>query len=265
MGDAAACRSVPHLVARSDVTAPGVVVRPAGAVQRGPADARAVISRALAKWAHNMHAGPWAARPPPADWGFHFRRFRRRVASDRPHAPTISTVGASSALPIAQGTPAPDARDAALAQLSEGVIVTGADGRITFVNEAATWLHGVARLDVAPDAYAETYQLFTEDGAPYPSTDLPLARAVLRGETVTDARWRIRRPDGTVVLAVGSARPVLGPDGKRLGAVLTVRDDGARAAAEAAEARAARILEQVSDAHITLDRAFRFVTVILGR
>src|SRR5687767_6639016 len=67
----------------------------------------------------------------------------------------------------------------ALLQLAEGVIVTDESGRIIFVNDAAGRLHGVARLDVPPDRYAETYHLFTEEGQPYPSTELPLARAVL--------------------------------------------------------------------------------------
>ena len=153
---------------------------------------------------------------------------------------------------------------AALAQLSEGVIVADANGCIQFVNEAAARLHGVSKVDVCIDEYSTTYRLFTEDGEPYPSAELPLARAVLRGETVIDERWRIRRPDGTDVLAVGSARPVLGPGGDRLGAVLTLRDDAERAAAErahAAEHRAAQILERVSDAHVALDRDLRYVAV----
>ena len=123
---------------------------------------------------------------------------------------------------------------AILGQLAEGVIVTDADGKITFVNEAATRLHGVVALDVAPEEYSDTYHLFREDGSPYPFEQLPLARAVEGGETVTDARWRIHRPDGTEVLAIGNAQPVLGPDGNQIGAVLTVRDDTARNAAELA-------------------------------
>lgn len=123
---------------------------------------------------------------------------------------------------------------AILGQLAEGVIVTDADGKITFVNDAATRLHGVAALDVAPSEYSETYSLFREDGSPYPSEELPLARAVMGGETATDARWRIHRPDGSEVVAIGSAQPVLGPDGTALGAVLTIRDDTARHAAELA-------------------------------
>ncbi len=123
-------------------------------------------------------------------------------------------------------------RDAILGQLAEGVIVTDPDGRITFVNDAAVRLHGVERLDVGPDDYSGTYHLFTEDGQPYPTHELPLARAVTHGETVLNARWRIRRPDGSEVLAVGNARPVFSPDGSRIGSVLTLRDETARVEAE---------------------------------
>ncbi|WP_299646088.1 PAS domain S-box protein [Sphingomonas bacterium] len=121
---------------------------------------------------------------------------------------------------------------AILGQLAEGVIVTDRAGRITFVNDAATRLHGVARLDVEPDAYSDTYHLLTLDGELYPSHALPLSRAVLNGETVEDARWRIRRPDGSEVIAVGSARPVRDATGAAIGAVLTLRDETERAEAE---------------------------------
>ena len=123
------------------------------------------------------------------------------------------------------------AHTAILGQIAEGVIVTDAAGRITIVNEAARAIHGVAHLDVGPDTYSDTYHLFTEDGRAHPALDLPLARAV-RGETVTDARWRVRRPDGVEVLAVGSARPLKARDGRQVGAVLTLRDDTAREAAD---------------------------------
>lgn len=123
---------------------------------------------------------------------------------------------------------------AILGQLAEGVIIADASGRITFVNDAATKLHGVSALDVEPSEYSETYRLFREDGSPYPSEDLPLARAILHGDTARDERWQIRRPDGTEVLAIGNAQPVVGADGKAIGAVLTVRDDTARHSAELA-------------------------------
>ncbi len=135
---------------------------------------------------------------------------------------------------------------ATLGQLAEGVIVTDPSGRIVFVNRAAVELHGVDRLDVGPDEYASTYHLFTEAGEPYPPFDLPLARAV-RGETVVDARWRIRRPDGSEVLAIGSARPLRNNEGVQSGAVLTVRDDTARHQAEHALAESERRFRNVAD------------------
>ena len=122
-------------------------------------------------------------------------------------------------------------RAAIFNQLSEGVIVAGSDGKLLFVNLAAERLHGVKALDVAPDDYSETYHLLTEAGEPYPFADLPLARAVLRGETVEDEHWRILRPDGSEILAIGSARPLL-DGGRQVGAILTLRDDTARFEAE---------------------------------
>ena len=113
---------------------------------------------------------------------------------------------------------------AVLGQLAEGVIITDAAGRITFVNEAAERLHGAALLDVGPEDYAAAYGLRTEDGDPFAPQDLPLARAVLRDEVVTGARWRIRRPDDGEVVVEGNARPVHVGDGTKVAAVLTLRE-----------------------------------------
>ncbi len=115
-------------------------------------------------------------------------------------------------------------REAILGQMGEGIIIADPNGHITFINEAARRMHGVAALGVTVDDYAATYHLATLEGAPYPSHDLPLARAVEHGETVIDARWRIQRAEGADVIAEGSATPVIDNDGVRLGAVLLVRD-----------------------------------------
>ena len=132
-------------------------------------------------------------------------------------------------------------REAILSQLGESVIVTGPDGRIGFINEAAKRLHGVSALGVGPDGYSAAYSLFTEDGAPHPAETLPLTRAVHNLETVIDARWRIRRPDASEVLVIGNAKPVYAGDGTLIGAVLTIRDDTERHAAEVALADAVRV------------------------
>jgi PAS domain S-box-containing protein len=114
--------------------------------------------------------------------------------------------------------------EAVIGQMGEGIIIADAGGRITLVNGYAARLHGMARLDVTPEDYAETYHLLRLDGTPYPSLELPLSRAALKGETIPYAEWRIRRPDGSEIIAAGSATPILDENGRRLGAVLVVRD-----------------------------------------
>jgi PAS domain S-box-containing protein len=119
-------------------------------------------------------------------------------------------------------------------QLSEGVITADETGKLNFVNQRAMDLHGIEDLTATPENYSDAYHLFRENGEPYPSSELPLARAALRGETVTDEHWLIRRPDGSEILAIGSACPILDEQGRQIGSVLTMRDDTQRSNAERA-------------------------------
>jgi PAS domain S-box-containing protein len=137
---------------------------------------------------------------------------------------------------------------AALAQMGEGVIVADAGGRITFVNAAAARLHGAAPASADPAAAVLACQLLTEDGQRGTPEQLPLAQAARHREPVHDARWRVRRPDGTELRVVGSARPLLGAGGACVGAVLTLREDAAPSAALAASARRAEQLAALSAA-----------------
>ncbi|NJS39399.1 MAG: PAS domain S-box protein [Rhodobacteraceae bacterium] len=125
-------------------------------------------------------------------------------------------------------------RKAFLNQLGEGVIIADVAGRIIFVNDLARQLHGQARLGVGPEQYSETYRLFTMAGDPFPIEDLPLTRAVRHGEITRDTRWRIRRADGTEILAIGNARPLYDDHGRHIAAILTIRDDTQRHADEQA-------------------------------
>lgn len=128
--------------------------------------------------------------------------------------------------------------------LEEGVVIADVEGRITYVNDAAMRLHGVRQLDVAPEDYSQTYHLYTEAGDPYPPHDLPLARAVQRGEAATEARWRIRRPHRSEIIAIGNAQPLIDEEGEQTGAVLTLRDDTAWFLAEQAQRELNDSLEQ---------------------
>jgi PAS domain S-box-containing protein len=117
-----------------------------------------------------------------------------------------------------------------LAQIAEGVVITDAQGNITFANEVARRLYGVDSLESCDDIniniteYSKGHDLLTMEGEPYPAEELPLARAVFHGETVIGQEMMVQRPDGTRIVIQGNAVPLIGEDGTRLGAVLTVRD-----------------------------------------
>lgn len=113
---------------------------------------------------------------------------------------------------------------AILSQIAEGVIMADPSGTITFVNEEARRIYGIAALGITPENYSDVYHVFTLTGEPFPSLELPLARAVRGGETVVNQKLVVHRPDGREVVAEVSATPVLADDGTRLGAVLAVRD-----------------------------------------
>jgi PAS domain S-box-containing protein len=115
-------------------------------------------------------------------------------------------------------------RTTVLANIADGVILVDQGGRITFINEAAARIHGAERMGISPDEWPESYGLLKLDGTPYPGDELPLARALRNNETIQDAEWLVRRPDGVVVHAQGSAAPIVDAGGRTVGAVLTVRD-----------------------------------------
>jgi PAS domain S-box-containing protein len=123
-------------------------------------------------------------------------------------------------------------RSAILDQIAEGVIITDPQGRITFANAAARRIHGTGELGVGGDHYAAACRLRKLNGQLYPDDELPLTRAVQSGESVLDARWRVERPDGTEIIAEGSATPVVGVDGTPLGSVLLMHDVTCQAALE---------------------------------
>jgi PAS domain S-box-containing protein len=115
-------------------------------------------------------------------------------------------------------------RTTVLANIADGVILADESGRITFTNDAAARIHGADHVGISQEDWQEAYGLLKLDGDPYPADELPLARALRDNETIRDAEWLIRRPDGTTVHAQGSAAPVVDVEGRLVGAVLTVRD-----------------------------------------
>ncbi len=115
-------------------------------------------------------------------------------------------------------------RSAILRQIADGVVTADPEGRISFINEAGQRILGMAGLGTPVDDYSRTFRVLTPDGEPFPNDELPLVRAVKRGETVLGAEWISVHADGTHVLVQGNAAPVLSTEGQTLGAVVTMRD-----------------------------------------
>ncbi len=113
---------------------------------------------------------------------------------------------------------------AVLENISEGVVACDADGRLTLFNRATREFHGLPEEPLPPDAWAEHYDLQRIDGSPLPTDEVPLVRA-WKGEAVRDAPMRIVPKDGRPVRTLlASGRPITGPDGAPLGAVVAMHD-----------------------------------------
>jgi PAS domain S-box-containing protein len=115
-------------------------------------------------------------------------------------------------------------RTAILSQMTEGVVLCDTTGTVTFMNEAAIRLYGRELVGRSLADYAVTTPILDAHGHPYEAAALPLDRALTRGEVTVDEEAQLRRPNGSVVIVQRSATPVVGEDGTRIGAVLTVRD-----------------------------------------
>jgi PAS domain S-box-containing protein len=116
---------------------------------------------------------------------------------------------------------------AVIAQTGDGILVADEKGVLRIANAAARQQHGTGAVDIPAGEWARTYGLEDESGAPLPLERTPLYRA-LHGESVIDARWLVRRPDGAVRHLAGTATPLRRPDGSSAGAVIVSRDETER-------------------------------------
>jgi hypothetical protein len=119
--------------------------------------------------------------------------------------------------------------DVVLEQMAEGVIIADPAGCLRWMNPAAARMHGRPVADVPREDWSRGYDLLRVDGTPYPSEELPVARALARGEVVEGEEWVVRRADGSLVRLLGSATPLRDDHGRPLGAVVVMRDVTERA------------------------------------
>jgi PAS domain S-box-containing protein len=114
--------------------------------------------------------------------------------------------------------------EAVLRQMPGGVLIAEApDGRIVMHNGEAERIlrHPVRPLRIAE--YGERGML-RADGSPLPPEEYPLARVLLRGETVVDEEVPYRLGDGTLATLRVSASPVVDAEGRTVAAATSFTD-----------------------------------------
>lgn len=108
--------------------------------------------------------------------------------------------------------------------VSEGVVACDENGELILFNETAREWHGMDPQKVPPSEWANHYNLYDADGlTPLDESEIPLIRA-FNGEQVSNAGITITRSDHAPRHILASGGPIFDDDGKKIGAVVTMRD-----------------------------------------
>src|SRR3954447_26064779 len=136
--------------------------------------------------------------------------------------------------------------DVLLDSLDVAVVACDADGRLTHANRRTLELGQCPYpRGLHADKWVERFRVRTADGHPFPTSELPLVRA-LRGEVVRGVDVIVDAGGADLRLAC-SATPVEDDAGLRLGAVVVLEDVTEQ------RDREARMLEELGDLGIALE------------
>lgn len=116
--------------------------------------------------------------------------------------------------------------EAALASMTNGVIILDSEGDIVRMNDAASRILGYTLEEwrqFTPIERMELARIESPEGELLKLDEIPAQRA-LRGEVVRDFRLKIHRPDGSTVWIWTAASPIIAADGRTLGVVVSLTD-----------------------------------------
>ncbi|QQS05798.1 MAG: PAS domain-containing protein [Fibrobacterota bacterium] len=117
---------------------------------------------------------------------------------------------------------------AALDQSPAGIAIADApSGALRYVNDAGLMVRGEGREKISAGVgiqeYVASWQLFDLSGRPLEPTEVPLARAILYGET-NSREFIVRRGDNEDRIVMANAAPILDADGKTQSAIVVFMD-----------------------------------------
>ena len=106
-----------------------------------------------------------------------------------------------------------------------GIMIGDAtDGRIIAANRQAA---EILRLPLNAEGTPNSYDQWVEPwfpGQQVEPSEYPIARAILRGESIHEEELLCERPDGSWACVTLSARPIIGSDGRVEGSAVTLRE-----------------------------------------
>jgi two-component system, chemotaxis family, CheB/CheR fusion protein len=114
--------------------------------------------------------------------------------------------------------------DAVVRQMPAGVIIAEAySGNIVFTNEQADLIWQAA-VEKSGGAHFSSYLGYHEDGRPYAPEELPMSRAIKRGEVVRNEEIRLKRGDDGWDCINTSSSPIRDRNGNIIAGVATFYD-----------------------------------------
>ena len=132
---------------------------------------------------------------------------------------------------------------ALLDNLSDGIVACDTEGVLTLFNQATKEFHGIPQENIVADDWAKYYDLYWSDGKTMMAKeDIPLFRA-LEGESVRDVEMAIVPKQGKPRTLLANGDSIIDSNGKKIGAVVAMRDVSELKKAEQALARLNEELE----------------------
>lgn len=113
---------------------------------------------------------------------------------------------------------------ALLDNLSDGIVACNTEGVLTLFNRSTREFHGLPPEPIAADDWAKYYDLYHSNGKTMMSTEeIPLFRALM-GESVRDVELAIVPKQGKPRTILANGDSIVDSNGKKIGAVVAMRD-----------------------------------------